>query len=151
MSPMLFDPHDLPSADDPSESLEETVEKLMAAVDRHVIRMDRIREVLSDFYKAQLSASSVQAVLDLAVELDPTLIKHLTRHDPPSTIVRRHLVCDACQNGYHDDRGIADPWELPVCVHGSDHGAVHLMRVASLELLPTPPVADVITPESASF
>jgi hypothetical protein len=144
---MKTDPdHDstvMPSADDPSDTLEESIERLTETVDRHVARMDRIRMVLSRFYRATLSASSVQPVLDLAVELNPNL-----RQSPaPSTIIRRHLVCDVCGHRSHDDAGIATKWTRPLCAE--QHFAAP-MRVDSIELLPSPAV-DVLTPSQVPF
>jgi hypothetical protein len=62
----------LPS--DPSDTLEESIERLTETVDRHVARMDHIRKVLGDFYLAPISASSLQPVLALAEQLNPTLV-----------------------------------------------------------------------------
>ena len=62
---------DDPNADD--ESLKESVERLSAAIDRACAELDHIREVLRAFYMAPISASSLQPVLDLCEQLDPTL------------------------------------------------------------------------------
>lgn len=35
--------------------------------------VDRVSEILADFYRAPLSMASVQPILDLAVELNPEL------------------------------------------------------------------------------
>lgn len=74
---MKFDPdHDqtvMPSADDPSLSLEESFDRLTVAVDRITAQMAHIRETLSRFYLAPISASSLQPVLTLAEQLDPSL------------------------------------------------------------------------------
>jgi hypothetical protein len=142
--PLLWNDVDLPSADDPSESLEQSMDRLAVSVDRAVAHLQHVREVLSTFYKAQLSASSVQAVLDLAVELDPSLIKHLTRYDPPSTLVRRHLVCDHCGRLAVDDTRIGHEWIESIC------GCTHTLRVERIELLPSSEV-DVLTSDQSPF
>lgn len=67
------DPTVMPSADDPSMSLEESFDRLTVAVERITAQMDHIREVLGTFYLAPVSASSLQPVLDLAEQLDPSL------------------------------------------------------------------------------
>ncbi len=139
MTPLLWNPDDMPSADDPSESLEQTLERLCDLVDHHVQRMDHIREVLSTFYRADLSISSVQAVLDLAVKLTPSL-----KDTPkPSTLVRRHLVCD-CGHTWESDLRIGDRPALRCTACG------RTMRVASIDLLPSPDV-DVLTSDHAPF
>ena len=38
-------------------------------------QLDRIAQILADFYRAPLSISSVQPILDLAVELNPSLLR----------------------------------------------------------------------------
>ncbi len=141
MTPLLWTDADMPNADDPSETLEQTLERLCDLVDRHVQRMDHIRDVLSTFYKAPVSASSLQPVLDLAVELTPSL----KATPAPSTIVRRHLVCDGCDNVSDIDARIADlsEWRCAAC--GT------LLRVTAIELLPSPDVDDIITPERSPF
>ena len=120
--------------------LEQSVEHLSKTVDRHVGRIKQISNVLSTFYRAPLSASSVQAVLALAVELNPTL-----RTPPsPSTLVRRHLVCACGQR--HDLDGRVGDADIPVtCSCGLPR-----MRVDSIELLPSPAV-DVLTSEASPF
>jgi hypothetical protein len=87
----------------------------------------------------------VQTVLDLAIELDPSLIRHLTRHDPPSTIVRRHLICD-CGNRDDMDSRIADDWIAPTC----SGGCGETMRIDFVELLASHTV-DVLTSEASPF
>ncbi len=140
MTPLLWNDMNMPSADDPSETLEQSVERLCAAIDYHVQRMDHIREVLATFYKAPVSASSLQPILDLAVELDPSL----KATPAPSTIVRRHLVCASCDQFAIRDAKVADDvgvsLRCPLCDAP--------MHVASIELLPSPHVDDIITLES---
>jgi hypothetical protein len=61
-------------------TLHRNIDGLVADVDRLAIQIDRllrerarITEVLRQFYRATLSLSSAQAVINLAVELDPHL------------------------------------------------------------------------------
>jgi len=67
------DPTVMPSADDPSETLEESIERLRAAIGQLCAQRDQIRRTLSAFYMAPISASSLQPVLLLAEQLDPSL------------------------------------------------------------------------------
>jgi hypothetical protein len=69
----LYDPHDLPSADDPSLSLEESFDRLTVAVERITAQMDHIRQVLGTFYLSDVSLSTLAPVLELCEQLDPTL------------------------------------------------------------------------------
>jgi len=142
------DPTVMPSADDPSETLEESVERLAETIDRHVARMDHIRTVLSTAYLAELSSSSLAPVWALAEELNPSLKARRT----PATIVRRHLICDACGRRSHDDASIATEWTAPLCLGiASAHvSSMTPMRVEFIELLPSPAV-DVLTSDQAPF
>jgi hypothetical protein len=56
-----------------AHTLEESVERLSRAIDEKVAERQHIIEVLSAFYRAPLSASSVQPVLTLAEQLNPAL------------------------------------------------------------------------------
>jgi len=67
------DPEQMPSADDPSLSLEESLERLAANIDQLCAQRDQIRRTLSAFYLAPISAATLQPVLDLCEQLDPTL------------------------------------------------------------------------------
>jgi len=62
---------DDPNADD--ESLKESLEQLSATIDWLCAEHDHIRDILRAFYMAPISASSLQPVLDLCEQLDPTL------------------------------------------------------------------------------
>jgi hypothetical protein len=68
------DPTVMPSADDPSDTLDESIERLKANIDRALAQLDHIRKVLGEFYLAPISASSLQPVLALAEQLNPTLV-----------------------------------------------------------------------------
>ena len=69
----LWKEHDMPSADDPSETLEDSMARLTSAIDAHVIRLMRIRDILRVFYLAPRSVSSVAPILALCEELNPGL------------------------------------------------------------------------------
>jgi len=71
--PQLYNDADMPSADGPSETLEESVERLSAAIDRLCAQREQIRRTLSAFYLAPISAATLQPLLDLCEQLDPTL------------------------------------------------------------------------------
>ena len=79
MNPILWPNHDMPSADDPeppdadSETLEQSLARLEETIDRHMAERAKIRAVLARFYRSPISASSLQPVLQLAEELDPSL------------------------------------------------------------------------------
>jgi hypothetical protein len=137
------DPTVMPSADDPSETLEESIDRLAENVDRHVARMDHIRTVLSTAYLAEHSMSSLAPVWALAEELNPALKARRT----PATIVRRHLVCDRCNLHTQFDARLADEWTPPLC---PGQHLPHPMYVASIELLPSPAV-DALTPSQIPF
>jgi len=67
------DPTVMPSADDPSLSLEESVELLCENIDQLCAQREQIRRTLSAFYMAPISAATLQPLLDLCEQLDPTL------------------------------------------------------------------------------
>lgn len=68
--------------DDAKETLEDSLAQLDSAIDRRNAEYDRIKQVLADFYRSPLSMSSVQPILDLAVELNPSL------NDAPDAVHR---------------------------------------------------------------
>ena len=70
---ILWKDDDLPSADDPSETVEESIERLTRAIDANVAKVTRIRYTLRTFYLAPVSAHSIQPILNLALELNPGL------------------------------------------------------------------------------
>ena len=73
---VLWNDVDLPSADDPQEPLDQQLERLEAAIERKVEQFERIKQILSTFYLAEINVSSLQPVLDLACELNPALKLH---------------------------------------------------------------------------
>ena len=90
MNPILWPDHAMPSADDPSETLEQSIARLTRAIDAHVARLTRIRHVLRVFYLSPMSAHSLTPVLALAEELNPG-IEHEddvpARHAPVEPII----------------------------------------------------------------
>ena len=60
--------------DDSGRALTKLVGEVDALVGEHVV----IAQILFDFYHAELSMSSVQPVLDLAVRLNPSLAPKLS-------------------------------------------------------------------------
>ena len=103
MTPLLLNDLDMPSADDPRESLEQTLERLCDTVDRHVQRMDHIRDVLSTFYRAPVSASELQAILD---QIAPFLA-----HRRGCETLRwpgNHLTDCKKWSGFHENRYLSD-------------------------------------------
>lgn len=53
----------------------QSLETISAKTDTLLTERKRIAQVLADFYRAELSASSLQPVLTLAEELNPSLRK----------------------------------------------------------------------------
>ena len=60
----------------PVTTMEEDLQRLEAAIERKIEQFERIKQILSTFYLAEISMSSLQPVLDLACELNPALKLH---------------------------------------------------------------------------